>query len=117
MTENAREWRHLFKNTGVSFCIDTHWVLRGGQDPMSIVREAGQRLASLHLRNSRNNVWTESFGDGDIDHQELAAYLKEIQYQGYLVIELAYQNETSITRPLEENLRLSRQYAEQVFGV
>ena len=117
MKQNAREWHYLLKNTNLRLCVDTHWVYRGGQDPMEIVREAGSRLASLHLRNSRDRVWMESFGDGDIDYRPLAAYLKEIRYRGYLVIELAYEKDTRITRPLEEDLRLSREYAEQVFGL
>jgi inosose dehydratase len=117
MAEDGREWRHLLRNTDVGLCVDTHWAFRGGQDPMSIVREAGQRLASAHVRNSQNNTWTEAFGDGDIDYQLLAEYLKQIQYQGFLVIELAHEEDTKITRSLEENLRLSRQYAERVFGI
>ena len=116
MAENAREWRHLLNNTDAGLCIDTHWVLRGGQDTMAILREAGERLASLHLRNSRNDIWTEALGDGDVNYREVAAYLKEISFQGYLVVELAHQEETKLTRSLEENLRLSRQYAEEVFG-
>ena len=116
MAENAREWRHLLNNTDAGVCIDTHWVLRGGQDTMAIVREACERLVSLHLRNSRNDIWTEALGDGDVNYREVAAYLKQSSFQGYLVVELAHQEETKITRSLEENLRLSRQYAEEVFG-
>jgi hypothetical protein len=34
-----------------------------------------------------------------------------------VVVELAYRENTVVTRPLAEDLRLSRIYAEQVFGV
>lgn len=120
MAENAREWRHLLNNTDpklVSFCIDVDWVRRGGQDPMALLREAGARLASLHLRNSRQDVWTEEFGEGDIDYRPIADYLKKSRFQGLLIVELAYQKETKVTRPLEENLKLSRRFAEKTFGV
>ena len=33
-----------------------------------------------------------------------------------IVVELAYRDNTIVTRSLEEDLRLSRAYAEKVFG-
>ena len=119
MAENAREWRHLLRNTGptlASLCLDLHWVLRGGQDVMGLLREGGSRLGGLHLRNSKQNVWTEALGEGDLDYAQVAAYLREIKFAGYLLVELAYEKATVITRPLEEDLRLSRLYAEKTFG-
>lgn len=119
MAENAREWRHVLANTDpgtVKICLDTHWVLRGGEDVMTHVREATSRLASLHLRNSRNGIWIEEFADGDIDYREIAAHLRAHQYRGYLVVELAYDKETEITAPLESSLRRSLDYARRVFA-
>jgi sugar phosphate isomerase/epimerase len=68
MADGAREWRHLLRNTETPFCMDTHWVLRGGQNPLALVKEAGPRVAAVHLRNSVKGIWTESLGDGDIDY-------------------------------------------------
>jgi inosose dehydratase len=120
MAENAREWRHILKNTDakiVGICMDIDWVIRGGQQPLELLREAGARLAELHLRNSRAGVWTESLDEGDYDYPSIAAYLREIGYRGYLGVELAYEKGTAPTRPLEEDLRLSRVFAERVFGL
>jgi inosose dehydratase len=117
MAENAREWRYMLRHTDVPFCMDVHWIYRGGQDPLGILREAGKRVASLHLRNSQDGVWTESLGDGDVDYRKVAAHLRQIQYSGFLVVELAYEKGTKITRSLPEDLRLSRIYSEQVFDV
>lgn len=119
MREGAREWRHLQANTDpatVKLCLDTHWVLRGGEDVMTHVREATPRLASLHLRNSRKGVWLEEFADGDIDYRAIAAHLRQHNYRGYLVVELAYDKETEITAPLESSLRRSLEYARRVFA-
>jgi inosose dehydratase len=120
MKENAREWYYVLTHTDpkqVFIGLDVHWVLRGGQDPMTLLREAADRLGSLHLRNSEKGVWTESFDKGDIDYSQVADYLKEIEYSGYLVVELAYEKDTKITRPLEEDEKLSRQFAERTFDV
>lgn len=120
MANNAREWRHILANTDakqVDVCLDIHWVLRGGQDPLALLKECSSRLASLHLRNSKGGVWTEDFGDGDIDYRPIAEHLRSIGYKGYLVVELAWDKATEPTRSLDENLKRSREYAEKIFGV
>lgn len=120
MADNAREWRYTLAHTDpalVQLCVDTHWAYRGGQDFMAIVREAGKRLASLHLRNSVNGIWSESFGAGDLDYGKSRDYLKRAKLSPYLVVELAYEEKTPHRHTLEENLRAGREYAERVFGV
>ena len=120
MAEGAREWRAILHHTDpklVWFCVDVHWVYRGKQDPMALLREAGQRIASLHVRNSVNGVWSESLGEGDVDYAAVAKFLKQIKYKGLLAVELAYEKETKPSRPLEEDLKISREYAEKVFGL
>lgn len=120
LLDNAREWRHLVQHMDpklVSCCVDVHWAFRGGQDVMPFLREVGNRLASLHLRNSQHGVWMEDLGPGEVDYPQVVEYLHQIKYHGYLVVELAYEKNTRITRSLEEDLRLSRIYAEKVFGL
>jgi len=120
LVDNAREWHHLLQHTNprrVYCCVDVHWAYRGGQDVMAFIRETGTRLVELHLRNSKQGVWAEDFGPGDIDYQQVAEYLRGIGFKGYLVVELAYEKGTQITRSLDEDLRLSREYAEKVFGI
>jgi inosose dehydratase len=119
LVENAREWRHQLAHTDpklVDCCVDVHWAYRGGQEPLAFLREMGRRLASVHLRNSQAGVWMEDFGDGDVDYHKVSEYLREINYDGYLVVELAYEKGTRISRSLEEDLRLSRVYTQKVFG-
>ncbi len=120
MADNAREWRYNLRHTDPKYvwiCLDVDWVYQGGQNPMTLLREAGRRVASLHLRNSRHKVWLESFGKGDINYRPIAAYLNQEHIKPLLVVELAYMKQTVVTRRLEEDLRLSRIYAEQVFGL
>ncbi len=120
MANGAKEWRHLLANTDpklVDICLDVHWVLRGGQDPMTLLKECSSRLASLHLRNSSKGVWTEDFGDGDIDYRPVAEHLKSIGYKGYLVVELAWDKATEPTRSLDQNMKRSREYTEKIFDI
>jgi inosose dehydratase len=120
LAENGREWRHMLRGTDprhVGICLDVHWVLRGGLDPMTLLEEAGPRLGSLHLRNSRDGVWLEELTDGEVDYAKVAAYLRKNGFQGWLVVELAWEGATRITRGLTENLRRSRQSAERQFQI
>jgi inosose dehydratase len=118
MTEGAREWRHILRHSDpklLSFCVDVHWVWRGKQDPMELLRAAGPRLASLHVRNSVKDVWSESLGDGDVDYAAVTKLLKQMKYRGLIAVELAYEKETKPSRSLEEDLKISREYAEKAF--
>jgi inosose dehydratase len=120
MADNAREWWSNLKQTDPKYvwmCIDLDWVHQGDQDPLGLLRAAGKRVACLHLRNSANKLWLESLTDGDIDYRQIAAYLKSAHLEPLLMVELAYRPNTAITRPLLQDLRLSRAYAEQVFHV
>lgn len=120
MAENAREWRTILNkvdNQDLGVCLDVHWILRGGQDVSTLLREAGPRIGDVHLRNSKDGIWLEDLADGDVNYHDVATYLKSIGYRGYLTVELAWDPTTTITRPLAESLKISRLYAEKVFSV
>ncbi|MDZ7640095.1 MAG: sugar phosphate isomerase/epimerase [Bryobacterales bacterium] len=118
MANDARNWRYWLRETDpaiVRFCFDTHWALRGGQDPLTLLKECRTRLASVHLRNARGRVWWEDLDDGDLDYRPIAQYLKQTTYSGILMVELAWEERTRISRPVEESLRRSRGYVERRF--
>ena len=118
MQEDAREWRHILKNTNpkyVTACLDLELVDAGGMKPNVLLREAGSRIAELHLRNHKKDKQLESFEDGDIDYYETAAILKQLNLKPALAVEMAYHDDTIITRSLKDDIRASRIYAEKVF--
>lgn len=120
LVENAREWRYILHNTDphyVSLCVDVDWAYESGFKPIPFLEEAGNRLREIHVRSARNKIWLEDLEDSDIDYRGVADYLSERGLAPLIVVELAYRPATVITRPLEQDLRLSRLYAEQIFGV
>ena len=120
MMENAREWRYLLTHTEPKYtglCMDVDWIFQGGQQAMALLTEAGSRIEDMHLRNASGGVWTESVGEGDYDYNAIAGLMKRLNYRGYLTVELAHHPKTKITRSLEENLRLSREFVEKTFEV
>jgi len=120
LRDNAREWWYELQQTSpdvVGCCVDVHWAYRGGQEVMPFLQRVGARVESLHLRNSQHGVWMEDLGTGDVDYSQVAKYLHQINYRGFLVVELAYEEGTVITRSLEDDLRRSRIYTEKVFDL
>ena len=119
MADHAREWRYFFHHTAtanVGICLDTHWVYRGGENVMDILKEAGTRIGDVHLRNSSGGTWLEELADGDVDYKAVAAELKKLRYKGWLTVELAWDPQTQKTRSLVDDLKRSREYAERIFA-
>ncbi|REG82713.1 sugar phosphate isomerase/epimerase family protein [Algoriphagus antarcticus] len=99
----AREIHHVLQNTdpkNVSFCFDTHWVYRGSDNSelavFDILRMYGDRIVELHLRQSTDGIWDETFSaSGDIDYFEFAQQLKNKKIKPHLVIEQCLEAKTA----------------------
>ncbi len=118
LANNAREWRYILRNTDpkyVFMCVDVDWAYEGGFEPIAFLTEVGGRLREIHVRSARNKIWLESLTDSDIDYHAVAAYLKQEELRPLVVVELAYRPATAVTRSLEQDLYLSRQYAAKTF--
>jgi sugar phosphate isomerase/epimerase len=120
LENGAREWRYLLAHTDptlVHICVDVDWAYEGGFEPIPFLREVGNRLREIHVRSARNKIWLEDVEDSDIDYRQVARYLTEQDLHPLVVVELAYRPETLVTRSLQEDLRRSRLYTEQVFRI
>ena len=120
---DGREFYHLMNETDPKFmhlCLDTHWVYRGAGNNVDKVYEVvetyGTRVAELHLRQSKDGIWTETFTDGDIDHAKVAAGLKAQGMKPLIVLEQAVEKGTPNTMDALESHRRSRAYVEKLFG-
>lgn len=111
----------------VKLCWDVGHALYGGMDPIAIVRRYPERIAYLHLKDLdgavlealgqegagfdegiRRRVFTE-LGTGRLDVPGLLEALREIGYQGWLMVE----QDSSWLKPLE-SARTSRAYLRSV---
>ena len=91
------------------------WVFRAGLYPVSLIDTTGFRLRALHLRNPKNSGDQELFLDGDIDMGQIERLIRQMQYDGLLVIELS-NRATTRSYPLATGLSLTRLYAQEMFG-
>lgn len=96
---------------------DLNWLLRGGVDPVEFIREHGQRIVFLHLRDQKaDGTWSEAMGEGDMDYAAIGQALKEVGFCGDAAIELAHEGGFQLTRPLRESLKMSRDFVRQTVG-
>jgi len=119
----AREFHHMMVGTDpayVTLCLDAHWVYRGAGNSQvalfDVVELYGPRISELHLRQSKDGVWTETFCEGDIDYRALAKRLLKIGIRPHIVLEQAVEKGTPKTMNPVEAFRKSSEYARDVFG-
>lgn len=119
----AREFHHMMCGTDpklVTLCLDSHWIYRGSGNSavalFDVLKLYGSRITELHLRQSVKGVWTEAFGEGDIDYPALAKYLRGIGIKPHLVMEQAVEAGSDKTMNAVEAHRKSGQYARRVFA-
>ncbi len=119
----AREFHHMMAGTDpkyVTLCLDAHWVYRGAGNSavalFDVLKLYGPRVTELHLRQSTQNIWSETLGEGDIDYPRLAKYLSEIGVRPHIVIEQAVEQGTPKTMGTVEAFKQSSAYARRVFA-
>ncbi len=99
------EIERLLDLTDVGLCLDTGHLLLGRGDPVTALREWGSRINHVHLKDARLDVleaivaegapveaiWRRRafcrLGDGDVDIDGVLSGLRELGYQGWLVVE------------------------------
>ena len=119
----AREFHHMMAGTDpayVTLCLDAHWIYRGAGNSsvalFDVLKLYGTRITELHLRQSKDNIWTEAMCDGDIDYPALAKYLLKINVRPHLVMEQAVETGSPKTMSTIEAFRKSSQYTRRVFA-
>jgi len=120
LRSNAREFRSNLDRTDPTLVwlnADVDWIKRGGGDPYELLTRYADRIGSCHLRNGVGAVWSESFGDGDIDYRRIAKIFENVKVPIWLTVELAYEKQTPRARSLAEDAAGSRKYVRKVFGV
>jgi sugar phosphate isomerase/epimerase len=87
----ALRWVFDKTSTRVGLSLDTAWALDSREDPIAVVREFGERLHLVHIkdfeyekdRTPRDVV----VGTGNLDLRELDAALQEVAFSGEAVLE------------------------------
>lgn len=124
MKAGAREFHHMLQNTAprnVSFCYDVHWIYRGSENSsvavFDVLKMYGHRIAELHIRQSDQGIWKETFSaKGDIDYSRFAAYLKKMGIKPHLVIEQCVEATSPNTMGVMEAHKVDLINVKKLFG-
>ena len=99
------EVQRILDISDVGLCLDTGHFFIGGGDPVTAIHEWAGRINHVHVKDALRsvmdgiiadevptmNIWSReafpSFGNGDADVAGVLAALKEIDYDGWLVVE------------------------------
>lgn len=119
----GREFHHMMVGTDpkqVTLCLDTHWVFRGTKDSAvalyDITRLYAHRVSELHLRQSIDGIWSETFSEGDIDYRIVSDILRENDIRPHVVLEQAVEQGTPHTMNSVEAHKISLDYVHTHFG-
>jgi len=98
----------------VGACVDAGHYLRSGEDPVEAVRRFGRRTYGVHLKDVKDDRFTE-LGKGDLNLPALLTALKELHHGG--VLSLEYEEHPQDVMPyVEECLAATRAAVEKVAG-
>jgi len=115
----------------VRFVLDTGHITMAGMDPIALAKKLGERVVEFHLKDTKpedrggtknvpglgvdqlKNPHFFPLGNGGVDFLALKAHLDNIQWKGFLVVEL----DTSPWRAPLESARISAKYIRDVMKI
>ncbi|GHB80692.1 hypothetical protein GCM10007390_38910 [Persicitalea jodogahamensis] len=102
MRAGAREFHHMMLNTdpaNVTFCMDVHWIYRGSGNSQlavfDVLKLYGQRITEMHIRQSKDGIWTEVFAEnGDVNYHQVADELRKMGIAPHIVMEQCLEKQS-----------------------
>jgi inosose dehydratase len=125
--QGQNEVDYVMANTDpkhVRFVLDTGHVTMAGMDPVALARRLGHRIVEFHLKDTKRedrggtkhvpgrdrdmmkDPYFFPLGNGGVDFLALKAHLDNIQWKGFLVVEL----DTSPFRTPKESAAITADY-------
>ena len=98
---------HILRGTdpaNVHLCLDTYWVAKGGQDPATIIRQLGDRIGYMHLKDMTPEGDFAEVGQGRLDWEGIQAAVSAAG------VEVAMVEQDRTQRTPLESVSLSREY-------
>jgi inosose dehydratase len=89
IVESPDELDRLMELTRIGFCPDTAHLAAGGGDPAAQIRQYGDRLRHVHLKDiDRATGAFLPLGAGDLDMADIVRAVDEAGYDSWLIVEL-----------------------------
>ena len=87
--EGPEQLEKIMSRSKIKFCPDTAHLAAGGGNPAELIRKYPDRVKHVHLKDYQPNPFAFlPLGKGSLDFVDIFKALKEIDYQGWAVVEL-----------------------------
>lgn len=89
IVESPDELAQLLPRTQIAFCPDTAHLAAGGGDPAALIRQYGERVAHVHLKDVQLDPLNFlPLGKGSLDFADILRAVNEVGYDSWLLVEL-----------------------------
>ena len=102
----------------IGFCLDVGWEQSCGRDPATTIREHGDRLYDVHLKNfavGKSDGATVPLPRGKIDYVRILTALSAIGYDGVCALEYEKDFKDNLA-PIAESIGYVRGIADAISG-
>jgi inosose dehydratase len=89
IAESPDELDKVMRRSRIGFCPDTAHLAAGGGDPAELIRRYRDRIRYVHLKDFRPDPFAFlPLGRGVLDIPDIVAAIREVSYDGWLLVEL-----------------------------
>lgn len=89
ISESPEQLAKIFNATRIGFCPDTAHLAAGGGDPAELIRRYHDRVPYVHLKDLREEPFGFlPLGEGVLNFDRIMAALNDINYDGWITVEL-----------------------------
>jgi inosose dehydratase len=89
IVEGPDEVDRILQRTRIGFCPDTAHLAAAGGDPAELIRRYGDRIPLVHLKDLQPDPLAFlPLGQGALNMPDIIAAVREVGYDGWLVVEL-----------------------------
>lgn len=99
-----------YATSNVGLCIDTGWAHVAGYKSAEWIRKYPDRIHAFHLRNQFGDVPSEGLFEGEINMKEILEAMKDVDFEGWLTLELYYKDDRVPSRTMIEDSKKSIEY-------
>ncbi len=104
IVEGPADVERVFARTSIGFCPDTAHLAAGGGDPAQLIRRYGDRVRHVHLKDAvLSPLSFTPLGEGELDFRDILAAVREIGYEGWLMVELdSYDGDPAVAAKISK---------------
>lgn len=85
--ETPQDIDRLLELTELELCLDTGHLLAAGGDPLTLLERWGHRVRHVHVKDARPDGTFCRLGDGSLQLAAVVEALRELEYEGWIVVE------------------------------